>query len=440
MVQRAPGVPILDPALLAAETAETAKAAEARVSDEVAFSALRGRLPAWRSWPPGAGGIGSRPLRIVQFTDSLDPSGVGEHIALLARELHTLGHPQIVVCPDTPAARPLMEQCASLGVEVVPLRVRDERDAGDYAQLVRLLRSRCDLFHTHAGITWEGCWGAFAAAEAGVPAVCTEHLPDSLAGEDGRAFKLRMSRGVVRTIAVSHGVARSLVGHGIVPAERVRVVWNGIDVEAYAPVAPQRRAARRSKALGLPPDTRLVLCVGRFTPQKGHDVLLEAAALARRQDGRVVLALAGDGPLRDELAHRAAQLGIAGAVRFLGRHADVPQLLGCADVLVQPSRFEGLPLTVLEAMAAALPVVVTDVIGCNETVVHGESGLIVPPEDPSALAGALLEVLGDPPRAARLGAAARLRAEREFAAPVMARRTLAVYREAAQVQVQAAAA
>jgi glycosyltransferase involved in cell wall biosynthesis len=317
--------------------------------------------------------------------------------------------------------------------------VRDEHDADDFAQLVRLLRRRrSDLFHTHAGITWEGCWGSVAAAEAGVPVVCTEHLPESLAGEDGREFKLRMSRGVARTIAVSHGVARSLVVHGIVAPDRIRVVWNGVDVEAFSPVSAARRAALRARVLDLPPETPLVLCVGRFTPQKGQDVLLEAAALARECEPRLVLLLAGNGPRRGDLARRAAQLGIAGAVRFLGHHRDVPALLGCADVLAQPSRFEGHPLTVLEAMAAALPIVVADVIGCNETVVHGKSGLIVPPEDPSALAEALLQLLGDRSYAARLGMAARRRAEREFAAPVMARRTLAVYREAAQAPAAAA--
>jgi glycosyltransferase involved in cell wall biosynthesis len=194
----------------------------------------------------------------------------------------------------------------------------------------------------------------------------------------------------------------------------------------------------RARALDLSSDTPLVLCVGRFTPQKGQDVLLEAAALAREREPRLVLALAGNGPRRDHLARQAAKLGIANAVRFLGHHQDVPTLLGCTDVLAQPSRFEGLPLTVLEAMAAALPIVVADVIGCNETVVHGESGLIVPPEDPSALAEALLQLLGDQPYATRLGTAARLRAEREFAAPVMARRTLAVYRETAQAPAAAA--
>ena len=376
----------------------------------------------------GPGEPSGRPLRVLHFTDSLEPSGVGQHIYLLARELRELGHAQGLVCPDTPAARPLMERCVALGLDVLPLRVRGERDKADYARLVRLLRrDRHHLFHVHAGITWEGCWGAFAAAEAGVPAVWTEHLPYLIETPQDRARRLRASRTATLTVGVSGGVARSLVEHGVVPRGRTRVVWNGIDL---APFSGPRRPGLRTSLLGLDAETRLVVCVARLTAQKRHAPLLEAIALAHRREPRLVAVLAGDGPLREALEGQAAGLGIAGRVRFLGPFRRVPDLLRCADALAQPSAFEGLPLAVLEGMAAALPVVVTDVVGCNETVVPEESGLVVPPDDPGALAEALVRVLKDGPLAGRLGARGRFRAEREFAAPVMARRTLAVYREA----------
>jgi glycosyltransferase involved in cell wall biosynthesis len=367
---------------------------------------------------------------VLHFTDSLVPSGVGQHISLLARELSSLGYAQGLVCPDTPAARPLMERCAALGLEVQPLRVRGERDKADYARLVELLRrDRFNLFHVHAGITWEGCWGAFAAAEAGVPAVWTEHLPYLIKTPKDRARRLRASRTAAYTVGVSGGVARSLVEHGVVPRDRTRVVWNGIDLASFC---GPRRPELRTKLLGLDARDRLVVSVGRLTPQKRHALLLEAAALAQRREPRLVVALAGDGPLplRRKREAQAARLGIAGRVRFLGPFRPIPDLLRCADALAQPSAFEGLPLAVLEAMATSLPVVVTDVVGSNETVVPEESGLVVPPNDPSALAEALVRVLQDPQLAGRIGAGARRRAEREFAAPAMARRTLAVYGEA----------
>jgi glycosyltransferase involved in cell wall biosynthesis len=391
--------------------------------------------------PPPERDAGRR-LRLVHFTDSIDPSGVGQHIALLARELAALGHAQTLVCPDVPAAQSLMEGCAAIGVEVRPLRVRSERDVQDYTRLVQLLsgsgangstsngragRRGFDLFHNHVGITWEGCWGTFAAAEAGVPVICTEHLPYLIEGDGERALKLHAGQYVSHTIAVSHGVGRSLLAHQIVPPHRLRVVWNGIELAAFS---PERRPRLRTELLGLAHDTPLALCVARLTPQKGHATLLEALALARRQEPRLTLALAGEGPLRETLRAQAARLGVAGAVRFLGRYGPVARLLSAADVLVQPSLFEGLPLSVLEGMACALPVVVADVVGGNETVVQGESGLVVPPDDPPALAETLLRVVGDEALAARLGANARRRAEREFDAPVMAQRTLSVYAEA----------
>ena len=379
-----------------------------------------------------AAGRGSSPaLRLVHFTDSLEPSGVGEHIACLARELSALGHEQALVCPDTPAAGSLLERCARMGLQVYPWCVRDEHDTADYGRLVRLLRRRpYDLFHNHAGITWEGCWGTFAAAEAGTPVVCTEHLPYLITDGAQRLLKLRASRLVARTIAVSRGVARSLLERGVVPADRVSVVWNGIDLAPYAPLrAPERRASM----LGVDPHSFLVVCVSRLTPQKGHAVLLDAVALARRQAPTLTLALAGDGPLRQSLEAQAAALGIEAAVRFLGRYERVGELLRCADALVQASAFEGLPLSVLEGMAAALPVVVTDTVGNNETVVPGESGLLVPPDDPAALAGALVRLRSDPGLAHRLGIQARRRVEREFTARLMAQRTRAAYQHALAV-------
>jgi len=290
-----------------------------------------------------------------------------------------------------------------------------------------LRRGRYDIFHNHAGVTWEGCWGGFAAADAYVPIVWTDHLPYLIDNSEDRALRLRASRLTAYTIGVSRGVARSLIEHNVVLDQRTRVVWNGIDL---APFALARQPELRATLLGLDAATRLVLCVGRLTPQKGHAALLEAVTLARRCEPRLVVALVGNGPLRDALAAQAARLGIADAVLFLGHCGHVADLLRCADVLVQPSEFEGLPLAVIEGMAAALPAVVTDVVGCNETVVHEESGIVVPPNSPTALADALLRIVQQPELAGRLGAAARRRAELEFAAPVMARRTLAVYAEA----------
>jgi glycosyltransferase involved in cell wall biosynthesis len=346
---------------------------------------------------------------------------VGQHIYLLAREQRTLGYRPALVCPGGPASRFLIERCLEAGIPVYRLRVRDEKDADDYRRLIDVLRlGAFDLFHNHCGITWEGCWGTFAAAEAGVPVVSTEHLPYFMPDATGRDLKLRATRLLAAAVAVSHGVARTLLEAEVVAPERLHVVWNGIDPEPFA-------RPRRGRGVSTRPGRPLVVAVGRMTEQKGHALLLDAVAAARRAVPEIALVLAGDGPLRGELEARVARLGLQDAVRFRGRCRDVPTLLGSADVLAQPSAFEGHPLAVLEGMTAGLPAVVTDTIGTNETVEHERSGLVVPPDDPAALAGALARLLLDRDFAARLGAAARARAGREFTAKVMAWRTSAIY-------------
>jgi glycosyltransferase involved in cell wall biosynthesis len=362
--------------------------------------------------------VSARTLRVLHFTDSLDPSGVGQHIYLLAREQRALGYRPALVCPGGPASRALVERCLEVGIPVYRLRVRDDKDADDYRRLIDVLQlGAFDLFHNHCGITWEGCWGTFAAAEAGVPVVSTEHLPYFMPDPTGRDLKLRATRRVAATVAVSHGVARTLLEAEIVDPERLHVVWNGIDPEPFA--RPRRAPAR--------PGRPLVVAVGRMTRQKRHAHLLDAIAIARRAVPEIGLILAGDGPLRDELEARVARLGLQDAVRFHGRCRDVPALLASADALAQPSAFDGHPLAVLEGMAAGLPAVVTDTIGTNETVEHERSGFVVPPGDPAAFANALVRLLLDRSLAARFGAAARARAGREFTARAMARRTSGVY-------------
>lgn len=377
--------------------------------------------------PPAHG----RPGRILHFTDSLEPSGLGEHIYLLARELGRRGYEQAVACPAVSASRALRERCAAAGLTLYPLCVRDAADTGDYQRLVRLLSlGSFDLFHNHCGITWEGSWGTFAASEAQVPVVATEHLPCMAADGPELDLKRRASRQVAATIAVSHGIARTVLEARMVPRERLHVVWNGVDVAAFA---GHRSPALRRSLLGLSPSTPLIVAVGRMTPQKRHDLLLDAVALVRREVPDLVLAIAGDGPLRPELEARAARLGLTGSpggqqgVRFLGRYPRVPELLRCVDALVQPSAFEGLPLAVLEGMAAGLPVIVTDTVGTNETVEDERSGLVVAPESATALAGAIVRLVCEAGLAQRLGVAARRRAVRHFSATMMARKTEAVY-------------
>ena len=170
-----------------------------------------------------------------------------------------------------------------------------------------------------------------------------------------------------------------------------------------------------------------------FTParlhsQKGHIFLLEAAVHVPD----ALFVFAGDGEERSRLEDRARQLHIADRVRFLGSRQDVPALLACCDVFVLPSLYEGLPLSVLEAMAAGRPVVATSISGTDEAVVDGVTGLLVPPSDAGALAAALNRVLSDRDLAARLANAGRTAVNEKFSSEIMVRNTAQLYEELLQ--------
>jgi glycosyltransferase involved in cell wall biosynthesis len=166
-----------------------------------------------------------------------------------------------------------------------------------------------------------------------------------------------------------------------------------------------------------------VLTAARLDSQKGHEYLLRAAAGVPE----ATFILAGDGPLRPRLEELARSLGLAERVLFLGHRDDVPALLASCDLFVLPSLYEGLPLSLLEAMASGRPAIATDVPGSNEVVHHAESGLLVPRADPLALADAIRRLLADPAAAERLARAGRARVDRDFSVERMVRGVEAVY-------------
>ena len=209
----------------------------------------------------------------------------------------------------------------------------------------------------------------------------------------------------------------------------VTAIPNGVDMRQFEP-APPSDALRTE--LGIPPGALVIASVGAFRPQKNQIGLVEAFAqvIARRKD--VVLLLVG-GPSEDDSFMRATQkrvkeLGLEGHVRFLGPRSDVPEILALTDVYVQPSLYEGLPLSVMEAMAMQRAVVATDVGGNNELVTDGQTGLLVPPGDSQTMGDAILRLLDDPLRRASLGAAARELVSKEHTESCMIGRYEMLYR------------
>ena len=274
-----------------------------------------------------------------------------------------------------------------------------------------LRRGRIDVVH---GYQWRPALvGALAGRLAGVPLRLASKR--SLTGEDRQAE--RAWRHIARQVDTVIVNAEALRVEGEQRGMRCRwtLLQNGVDTEHFR-LDPPDPAARA--ALGLDPQRPVVGTIGRLEDRKGHDQLLRAAGtmLAGGNGRRPQIVIVGDGPLREKLQAQAHSLGVADSVRFVGTVADVRPSLAAMDVFVLPSHAEGMSNALMEAMAAARPVVATAVGGNTEVVVDGKTGVLIPPADPAAIADAIAALLRDPDRAAGLGAAAREFVTRRFGA------------------------
>lgn len=318
---------------------------------------------------------------------------------------------------------PSLEAAQAAGAKTWVLS-KGGRHAEGVSRLARLMREeRVDVVHGHNPTG--ALYGTFAAWWAGVPVrVRTEHTL-RYRGRHSAVYPLleqALNRLNQRILCVSDAVRRSHLA--VAPARRLVVVENGI---GEAP-APRPRAEVRAR-VGESEDARVVLAVGGLTRQKAHEVLIEALARTIPAVPAARLWLAGDGPRREALEALARRLGIAHAVRFLGRRPDVHDLLGAADLFVLSSRREGLSISLLEAMRAGRAALVTDVGGNPDVVLHGETGWVVPAENALALADGLERLLSDGALRTRMGEASLRRWRERFTAKRMAEHTERIYRE-----------
>lgn len=280
-------------------------------------------------------------------------------------------------------------------------------------QLARLLRAqRVDVLHTHHYD--EAFIGALAGRLAGVPVVLGRHYHDELylaasgAKLRGLLAVEQLCNRLARWIVVPSTAIRDLlVQRQGVPAEKVRVIPYGFDFSAarYQPPPPEeQQALRRSLGLG---EAFVLGSFGRLHPLKGQDDLLRAFADVRQQLPQARLLMVGDGPARPALQALARQLGIEAQVQFTGWRHDVSRMLAVVDVVVHPTLHEAFPQLMVEAMAQARPLIITEVSGTTEHVAHGRTGLLIPKQDPHALAEAIVWAARYPAEARAIGLQAR---------------------------------
>ena len=359
--------------------------------------------------------------RVVHYVDSEIFGGSEEAALHLMASLDRARWEPVLMHHPDPGVERLVDGAGRVGIRTIAVpRVAPQRRPAGVIRLWRALRAeRPTVFHAHLSWPFACKHGVLAAWLARVPAIVgTAQLymaPDSTR-QPRQVLKLFR-----RIIAVSEEVKARYVRELGVPPVKVPVIRNAIRVP---PAGHLGNPVLRAALVRGGPDY-LVLTPARLHPQKGHTYLLGAAA----QVPDATFVLAGDGPLRGELEAEARKLGLGDRCIFLGHRTDVADLLAAADLFVLPSLYEGLPISALEAMAAERPVVATAIGGTDEAITSEQSGLLVPPRDPTALAAAIRRLRADPALAQRLAAAGRERVEREFSSEVTAREVMRIYDE-----------
>jgi glycosyltransferase involved in cell wall biosynthesis len=358
-------------------------------------------------------------IRVLHVDSERTWRGGERQVLELMRRQRAMGDEPHLAAPEPSA---LYRRARSEGFPGHGVPMRGTWDLASALRLASITRAiRPHVVHWHAARAH--ALGAIAARFApGAKRVLSRRVDFRVRGSLGS--RLLYSLPVEAIVAISEGVKEALVQSGI-PRDRIRLIPSGIDFAPFE--TPFDRVAARAR-LGIAPEQVLAIQIAALAPHKSQTTLLKSAALLAERSPRLVIWIAGEGDLRDSLMAEHARLELGNRVRFLGFRDDIPDLLRAADLFVLSSYLEGLGTSVLDAMAAGLPVVATRVGGVPEIVKDGETGLLVAPRDPAALAHAMARLADDSGMRDRLGSNGRSLA-RSFDADRTASRTRELYLE-----------
>lgn len=352
-------------------------------------------------------------MKILEITNT--DFAMRHFLAPLLREGRARGHEMIGACADGPLLAPLRAE----GFRIMALPLK--RSASPIAQLqgfaalVSLIRAeKPDLVHAHMPLS--GFWGRFAAKAAGVPHIaytCHGFLFNQPSPWPRRAasFAMEWTAGKISDLYLTVSAEEAADARRLLISRRAIAIGNGRDPTVFHP-NPEARAHIRA-ALGVPEDRVVVVIVSRLVRHKGHPELLAAMESVAGAELWVVGERL-DSDHGADLENYFQYTTLGPRLRRLGYREDTAAILAAADIFALPSHFEGLPMSVIEAMLTGLPVVATDIRGPREQVVEGETGFLVPPRSVAPLAEALRELAGDPALRARMGAAGLARARARF--------------------------
>lgn len=367
-------------------------------------------------------------MRILHISSARALGGGERHLADLANALMMRGHDvHVALAPRSP----LREELGALPARnIITLPLRNALDVKSAHELSRLVR-RLEIEIVHAHMARDYPLASYATRRAArARLVITRHVLFPL----NRLHSWTLSH-VARVIAVSDAVARKLQSQSIFPADKITVIPNGIDVRRFERAALAFDPAAFRRRLGVAPERLLVGTIGEINQLKGQEEFLRAASLLARRFAEADFVIAGadfsrTGEHRARITKLISELGLETRVHLTGWLEDVAPLLHALDLFVSASRTESFGLAIVEALASGVAVVVTATEGARETVVDGETGLIVPIGDTEQLAGAIARLLEDKPERERLGERGRASVLERFSLEHMVEATELIYREA----------
>lgn len=368
--------------------------------------------------------------RLLWLIDSLTVGGAESLVVPFARNLDRSQFDLTIVCLATIAGNAIESLLRDEGVPVEKLGARNLRDLAAFRRLVRILRERrIELLHAH--LTYASIWGAAAARLTGVPYVATLHVAPPRGGRAGvrdRLMRWALNHSASRVIAVSDALRTQYIAAGGLAPRKIVAVHNGIDVQPFQLSKTDCRQ-RIEREFAIPSSSPLIVAVSVLRPGKGIEVLLDAMPAVLRRLPDAHLLIIGDGPMRAEWGGAAERRGLSPHVHWAGYRHDVERLLPGCDLLVLPTLADAFPTVLLEAMAAGVPIVASEVGGIPEIVVPGVTGRLVPAGDPERLFSAIAEVLASPADRDRMSAAARETAAERFSTGAWITRLTTVYEE-----------
>lgn len=321
---------------------------------------------------------------------------------------------------------PLADEFVQTGIRRINMQARRMVDPDAWGRFVKLLRDgKYDVVHSQDQDS--NIYNALAHLRHKQTTVMTRHVLEEASDswkENVRARMLLVAArvGFDRVIAVSEATRQRFAVQTGLPLNKIETIYNGIHLEQFA-TRDQRDATRAQ--LGWKPEEKIIIMVAVLRRGKGHEILFDAVPALRQRCPSARIKLVGDGQLHEALS--AAAQPYADVVEFMGQRMDVAQLLGAADVLVLPSWSEALPTVLIEAGAASLPAVATDVGGTSEIVEDGVTGWIVPPGDAVSLADRIAHVIEHPEESRHMGERAAERVNRLFSFDQQAARTVDLY-------------